>query len=627
MPGRARARHPRSRAAGDRVADAHAQPLGEHEAERQHAVPRVAARGLQLQAQALEREVVRDRRRVLGHAARVAQDHAGQERGPRDRTEVARARALLEGAGHGRETQPARLERGKAGAAQREGRVAERGARRRADGEQGRRRVERAAGAKEKVVELERPAARDRHEPRAAQGRIEHDLARGGRGVAVEPEVEDRVPLQRVARAREHELVRDHRARPVVLRIGVDVAEAEVAHARARAHGDAQRAHALGVVAVVDRVLVVVEAGRRVRAAHLHGHVDASVVGAVRGRGHAGPAPALQHRAVQERIRRRLQQPSRAVPHRPEAERAEVVAARGLALALEHVLALVPEAPAGVELGVPDADAVRERAQRRGLGLREAALAVAVVGRRDRRIAAVEVGAHRVPGAHPGVDLVGRAEVVLIAVAVDRVGVRAADAEQAVGARRDAGAAESGGDREVPVLHPGALVDLLEASVQLARDQEGDERVVRVHRRRPADHLGADVAGRGGEDRRVEAVREGALARNHAHVGDARHLDVELRIGVRLRRGGAREERRGERESGAREERETVHHCGFEGAGRRGDGHSGARVRAWDGISRQTVPAVPSLPTRIQPQFSPTWLARPAAGRWKRLLAPRLTHR
>ena len=96
-----------------------------------------------------------------------------------------------------------------------------------------------------------------------------------------------------------------------------------------------------------------------------------------------------------------------------------------------------------LELGVEHAHAVPDRTQVVGLGLGQAAVAVAVVGRVHRRLALVEVRADRIPLSEPGIDLLGRPEVEVVGVDVRAVGVGAADDQQAA---RTAGAAgESNG--------------------------------------------------------------------------------------------------------------------------------------------------------------------------------------
>ena len=135
--------------------------------------------------------------------------------------------------------------------------------------------------------------------------------------------------------------------------------------------------------------------------------------------------------------------------------------------------------------------------------------------RRHGGLPAVEERALRHPGADPRVDLVGRAEPVVVHCLVVGVRVRAADLDLVVVARARAAAARARVvGRTERVLHVAAARDLLEPAVRLAAHHVVDERVVGAHGRHERDRRGAAVAHGRPRAHRTLAVR----VRAHAHV-------------------------------------------------------------------------------------------------------------
>src|SRR5690606_37479735 len=111
----------------------------------------------------------------------------------------------------------------------------------------------------------------------------------------VEPEVVDGVPLESVRARREDDLAALVLTGPVVVRVVVDVAEAEAGDVRRGTDRDPELGDPARVVAVVERVLVVPLA--LARAGDAHGDVDATVVTGVLARGDGDARPALEDRA------------------------------------------------------------------------------------------------------------------------------------------------------------------------------------------------------------------------------------------------------------------------------------------------------------------------------------------
>src|SRR5262245_6065677 len=308
--------------------DSHAQAVGEVEEPEDGAGAQLHLDGVEVQVRPLQARVVRDGEGEGGDPRAVRGDRGRHEdvRGdrPPDLEVAARADRLraVEVASDEHDGGPGRVP----GALEGEGGVPEgraRGAPRRVEG---RHRGAPAAGPEEDIEQAARGGAGDAHRREARSGGrlVEEDaLPRRGGGVRVEPEVEDGVPVQRIAgRGGPGDLRRGLEESPVVGGVAVDVAESGVLDPGARAGREAEGADAALVVEVVDRVLVVVEAVRR--AGDLDRDVEAAVVVPVGVGGDGRPRPPLEDRSVL-RGRQGPEGPGRPVPGRHESPGEEVV--------------------------------------------------------------------------------------------------------------------------------------------------------------------------------------------------------------------------------------------------------------------------------------------------------------